>query len=51
MRYLIPLLFLIAALSCYSLGIQSGALLLVTLGLLCEFGFWLGLGRLFRQRH
>ncbi|MBT0586006.1 hypothetical protein [Alteromonas oceanisediminis] len=42
-RYLIAVVFLVAALSAYSFGIQKGVFLFVILGFIFEGCFWLGL--------
>ena len=42
-RILIALVFLIAAIASYSMGIQSGVFLFIILGLVLEGAFWFGL--------
>ncbi|WP_162558422.1 hypothetical protein [Saliniradius amylolyticus] len=49
-RYLILLALLIAAISAYSVGSQTGMFVFIILGFILEAGFWLGLFPVRRRR-
>ncbi|QIZ77736.1 hypothetical protein [Ferrimonas lipolytica] len=46
MRYLLPLVCLIASLTFYGMGMHSGFIILLIAGVALEIGFWFGLARL-----